>query len=492
MRMALGAARRLLGLRARGFRAALSDPDAAQAAVASRVAAGLVGTTFGRDHGISGASDLARVPPRSWEELQPWLSEVRVGERGVIGRDPVLFFETTSGSSGTHKQLPYTAGLRSVFTHLFVVWVHDVLAHGPPLVRGRCYFSVSPKLGEPEPGDADGIGDDLDYLDGWLRPLVAPFVVMPVRADERLAPDAFWDRLATGLLAADDLEVVSVWNPSFFTILLDRIEGDLGRYAAQLGGRRGAALRAGDWAAVWPRLRLLSCWGDAEAAPAADALGRRLPDVTVQPKGLLATEAPMTLPLIGSHGVPLVDAVLLELLDEAGELHPLHTAEVGTTYEIVLSVPGGLTRYRIGDRVVVTGHREATPCLRFAGRTGGVCDLVGEKLHPDLVADALDAVLPGRPFRTLVPCLRPRPHYALLLDAPAPDDVGAKLDTVLQRAHHYRQARLLGQLGPPRVLVDPELPAAYVAAQPGARLGDVKPRALVPRPGDAWLERFGV
>ena len=41
-------------------------------------------------------------------------------------------------------------------------------------------------------------------------------------------------------------------------------------------------------AALWPRLEVISCWADGNAAGAAAALAARFPYVDLQPKGLLA------------------------------------------------------------------------------------------------------------------------------------------------------------------------------------------------------------
>src|SRR5690606_23717403 len=81
-------------------------------------------------------------------------------------------------------------------------------------------------------------------------------------------------------------------------------------------------------AQIWPRLALLSCWADGPAARFADQLQARLPHVTLQPKGLLATEAMVSLPWLDdvddTDGTDDAGAVLavtshfLEFLDDAG------------------------------------------------------------------------------------------------------------------------------------------------------------------------------
>lgn len=495
MRWILYGLGRAAGFLVRGALRALDDPQTAQRHVLERIVGDLRRTAMGRELGIDTVQDfLDTVPPRSWEELSPWLDRHRSGEPGVVTRHRVLFYETTSGSSGASKFVPYTAGLRSVFSRMFLLWAHDLLVNGPGLETGCLYFSVSPSFDDrahTDDGTPVGLEDDRDYLDGWLRPFLAPFVVSPQGLASERDPDRFQTRLAEALLDADRLEVVSVWNPTFFSVILDRIEGDKERFVSRLPASRrvGLASEPVDWTTVWPSLKVVSCWADGHAAPAAASLAARLPGVMVQPKGLLATEAPITVPMVGvDGGVPLIDSVYLELMDGERVL-PLHEGEVGSTYELLVTQPAGLIRYRLGDRVTVTGHRGATPTLRFAGRTGGISDLVGEKLHPSFVGDVLEEIAGEHAFRTLVPLRVPCDHYALLLDAPAPDDLAQRLDEALCRAHHYQLARRLGQLGPPEIVTSPLAPTAFLEAHAGgaARLGDIKHRFLVVRPSDAWV-----
>ena len=255
---------------------------------------------------------------------------------------------------------------------------------------------------------------------------------------------------------------------------------------------RGASFRE-----LWPGLQLISCWASAAAAPRAARLAELFPGTLVQPKGLLATEAPMTMPWIPSGGaVPLVTEVLLELEDEHGEVRrvdELPRSAEGREYRVVVSQTAGLVRYRIGDRVVVTGRHRGVPCLEFGGREGDVSDLVGEKLSERFVRDVLaELPLPRGTFRVLVPRDGSVPRYVLVVDAhpttsTIPPEVAGALDALLQRAHHYRIARLLGQLAPPEILpvshAEERVRDVFVAR--GMKLGDIKDRSLLTGPADA-------
>lgn len=464
------------------FHRALQDPAAAQARLRDELARLHATTELGRADGCTGPETVDRVPARSWSELAP----------DIEGALPhaITHWEPTSGSESATKLVPYTRALLGTFSRMFLVWVADLLLAGPALQRGRFYMSVSPAFDTGE-GPA-ALEDDTDYLDGWLRPLVDRFVVRPREAER--APDAaeFRRRLARALVQEPDLEVISVWNPSFLTVLLDHIEDHRETLAPSVDEARRSALQASpvDWRVLWPALRLVSAWADGQATHGAAQLEHRL-GVTLQPKGLLATECPVTVPMVGAPaGVPLVHDVLIELLDAEGRLWGLTEATEGETYELVVWARGGLPRYRLGDRVRVCARFGQTPCLYFEGRSGGVSDLVGEKLHPDHVQAVLDDLVSDARFRMLAPSRRPRDHYVLLLDGEVSEDLASDLDARLRESWHYNLAREQEQLGPPRVLRRAGLAAWWQEVGSRGRLGDTKDRALASRPLDGVLSQL--
>jgi hypothetical protein len=165
--------------------------------------------------------------------------------------------------------------------------------------------------------------------------------------------------------------------------------------------------------------------------------------------------------------------------------------------EVLLTTGGGLWRYRLGDRVEVTGFLRRTPCVRFLGKVDAVSDLVGEKLH----AGHAEAVIRRLLSEVAVPpealaFLAPdeggeRPGYTLFVAAPAPLPAGtdARLEALLAESFHYAHAVRLGQLRPARLfLVEGSgwEPFHLACAARGRRLGDVKPATL--RRDGGWAE----
>lgn len=463
---------------ARRFAQALDNPQVAQQRVQQDICQRLIASEYGQTLGIRTIADWNQVPIVDYDTLTPWIVE-SAGKQpqsphSRLTPEPILLYEKTSGSSGPVKWIPYTRSLRRSFHQMFCVWAHDLIQHGPRFSTGKLYVCLSPQFGSQ---DLDAKTDsrlqnppqnnDADYLDGWLQWLLRPFLVTPAALPPLPTPEFFQQQLGLSLLQAECLETISIWSPSFLTVQLDYIQANRQFFRDALRQRlvsdRLQLLTAPEipWTQLWPALKLISCWDRVNAADQAQGLRSQFPGVLVQGKGLLSTEAPMTIPLIAAQGyVPVLDEVFFEFADDRGQLFRLSELSVGQEYTIILSQKGGLYRYRIGDRVRVTHLYRNTPCLEFLGRSGVISDLVGEKLNEAFVQTVLLSLeLEATAFRSLVPVAHP-PHYLLLLDhaqRPAAA-IAQQLDTALSQSYHYRQARGLGQLAPPQVLISPHLP----------------------------------
>jgi hypothetical protein len=241
-----------------------------------------------------------------------------------------------------------------------------------------------------------------------------------------------------------------------------------------------------DYTAVWPKLKTISCWGDGAARSSAAELHHLFPRAALQRKGLMATEAAVTIPIGSLHPVA-VRSHFYEFVDPAGRARLAGELESGTEYSVLVSTGGGLYRYRLGDRVAVDGWVARTPSLRFVGRDDRVSDRRGEKLSDAFVATVLDAVFAGAS----------RPRFAMLAPEEGADGVGytlwmesasdvpprmaAALENELRRNPHYAWCVDLGQLRPARLVCVPAgANRAFIdfCMARGQREGDVKPVSL--------------
>ena len=449
--------RAVTAARAERFEHALGDCVAAQKQTLARLVRAAAATEYGRHFGLRGDDGLdgfqAKLPLVTYSELQAWIERSR-SKPHVLAPGRVRHFEPTSGSGGGAKLIPYNDALLASFRSLFAIWANDLLRHLLRPHSGRTFISVSPRLSAQSKARHDA-----DYLSGWLRLLLAPFLVTPDLRRSDTDPAGFRDQLALTLIRCSDLEVISVWSPTYLLVLLAHAEARRAELAARLPRARRRLLETNhiDWVHVWPRLQLVSCWTAAAARSPSQQLARCVPQARLQGKGLLATEAPITVPLVQAAGcVPLIDEVFIELEDATGSFCLLHQAQADRDYAVIITTTGGLMRYRLGDRVRVAGRWRDTPLLDFVGRVDAVCDLVGEKLDESQVGAALRALIPTTRYALLVPEAGARPAYYRLITDACVDNLAFMLDAALCAGHRYREARALGQLASAQVLTLPD------------------------------------
>jgi hypothetical protein len=219
---------------------------------------------------------------------------------------------------------------------------------------------------------------------------------------------------------------------------------------------------------------------------------RRFPRVEVQGKGLLATEGVVSFPILGQPApVAAVTSHFLEFLDTAGGALMVHELEVGERYEVVLTTGGGFQRYRLKDLVEVVGHLQATPLLRFVGRSDGASDLRGEKLTPILVQAVIERATRelalGSRFTMLAPLPGEPPRYALFAELDDPrrsSELGDRVEQLLLETHHYGLCRRLGQLASVRAIpiTGGALRYERVCVEAGQRPGSIKLPSLEASP----------
>ena len=399
-----------------------------------------------------------RVPVRTYDEY------------GEITATGVTHYERTSGSSGAAKRIPYNRDLRAEMGRAIAPWIVDLFAAHPAAFAGEAYWSISPVLSSEAGSDSDE-----DHLGPMRARLVR--AVQAVPRDVRFIRDieAFRRTTLEHLLRCRTLSLISVWHPSFLLLLL----GDLREKAAEL----------------WPKLRVISCWSDANAARDAAELARIFPRACIQPKGLLSTEGFVSIPIVDAEAPALAyRSHFYELrCTQTDRVLPATEGEVGGRYRVVLTTGAGLYRYDTEDVIEIAGYRGACPLLRFIGRAEHISDHYGEKLNEIFVRERLERVLLERGVIATFAMLACETNaYTLFIESVAPDalllDAAHALDHALRENIHYDYCRRLGQLGALNVFrITRNASATYLTHAP-QRLGDVKLTSLDPRQG--WSERF--
>ncbi|MHB9133225.1 MAG: GH3 auxin-responsive promoter family protein [Armatimonadota bacterium] len=537
------------GGEARRFSRSLHAVEDTQRNVLARILRGNAHTRYGAQYGFASIRNVEEyqqcVPLASYEDLRAHIEACAQGEQDVLFPGQPRCFELTSGSTTASKMIPYTSGLQAEFQAGIAPWVVDMFRHYPGMCSGSAYWSISPATYQQRrtaAGIPIGFEDDTAYLHpaiAWLleKALAVPSVVAKI-------PDIDTFRYVTlaFLLRARNLRFISVWNPTFLTLLLTplsrwglQIADDLAAGTLSPPGalppplrdtlerrwksdpKRADAIRRilseGEqsgrihYERLWPHLVLISAWAHAAAAGPARDLQRYFPTVPIAPKGLLATEGIVSIPRSGLPGSALaLRSHFLEFLPEGGD-NPVRSAwqlEEGARYAVILTTGGGLYRYQLGDVVQVVGFAEQCPLIEFVGKGQKASDLYGEKLHESHVrlalqrAFAADGLSPA--FVLLAPDGEDTPDRYVLFFAddvqPCPATlaaVEALLEEALCENVHYAYCRQLGQLNAVRVcwVGDPlQAMARYqdVCMARGQQMGDIKPAVL--DAGTGWRQQL--
>jgi GH3 auxin-responsive promoter len=525
------------------FQRATKRVAGTQEAIRRRILRANAGTEFGRVHdfaSIRSTYDYQQcVPLCDYDDYAAMVQRIATGAQNVLASDPVCLFEPTSGSSSAEKWIPYNRSLQREFQAGIRAWIADLFRHDPSLMCGQAFWSVSPALSHERKTSAGipiGFDEDAAYLGGWQKHFVNSVMAVPsaVRGIADMATCRYVTLLF--LIRSRNLKLVSVWNPTFFSLLVaplreygEALAHDLGhgtittntaiplilRSTLQPDPRRASELRsalrvrtaAEMHAQLWPALRLLSCWTDANSAIPAQHLASLFPQARIQGKGLIATEGFVSFPLHGYEGSALaICSHFLEFLptDAAGRCDPerpqlAHQLEEGQTYTVVLTTGGGLYRYQLHDLIEAVGRFHECPLIRFLGRESYVSDWFGEKLNEAHVAGILrDAFnsLSLSPAFAMIACNpnQLQPGYVLYVESSATDETlhraAARIELRLQENFHYRYARQLGQLAPLRIFRAAGAAESYLNAKnrDGQRTGAIKQLALDVR-GD-WSHIF--
>jgi hypothetical protein len=539
----------------RNFDQGVKDVKAAQENVLADILRSNSTTRYGREYDFSNIRSVddfrERVPPVDYDLLAGWVEKIEQGQSDILFPGQPICLQPTSGTTSAGKYIPFTTMLQRQFRAAVFPWLSDLYRHEPGLLEGPWYWSLSPMAhsGQITPGGVVvGFPDDAEYLGSDLGHLLRNSFAVPSEVT-CIENSTIARKLSLAfLLQAEELALVSIWNPSFFSLLLnvwddnkveiiealesgvlpgkaeiekdlyDKLQASFGCGSAEraksvsglLGAEGILKSMAEVGAELWPNLKVLSCWMDADASSAARRLEPRFPDALFQPKGLIATEGIVSIPLVSAeYPVLAVRSHFYEFspLDDSDKTLTVDQLEDGALYQVMLTTGGGLYRYRLGDVVKVYGRHYDTPMIEFMGRGHSVSDHYGEKLHQLHVAGAVSEVLREFDKDNLFTLLAPDgddfvSRYCLFVSM-GKSTVSSQrlreyekwLDSKLRENFHFNYCRRVGQLGQTRIScldLEPETAEAIYIGEMnrrGIKEGDVKPSILDARP--VWRSLFG-
>jgi len=524
------------------FRVASRRVKKTQLALLRRIIKANAATKFGRDHrfgSLSIAKDFQALPLSEYKDYENFLEEIKAGKDGILTDDSVELLQPTSGSTAATKLIPYTRSLKAEFKAAIDPWIASMYLAYPSLLWGCQYWSISPATLCPADTSSKvlvGFVDDAEYLGIVQRFLARALFATPPEISQVSDHDAFEYLTLLFLCWEKNLRVISVWHPSFLTVLLKKLPQHLSsiiqdiefgtinsdvkidpelrhRFVSGLipDIERAQELRQldvatdADLSAVWPNLKIVSCWTDGISEPWLVELARYFPKAIIQGKGLTATEGIVSFPF-GSSGrqVCAVRSHFLEFIDAVtGKTHCAWELEEGREYSVVLTTGGGLYRYLLHDAVRVNGYDHQAPCFKFVARDNLVSDLVGEKLNGKHVEESIRSVENELclhfQFAMLAPVVEAGDaRYTLYVQVDEESTLNFHLVSQLMEAklnqnYHYKHARNHSQLQHLKVFsIDSSQDASVIYRRhylgQGVKSGEIKFNAL--SVDCEWADKF--
>jgi len=459
-------------------------------------------TPFGERCGFSSISSYedyaARVPLTTYSDYE---EHFKRGGASFSSSSRAKGFTLSSGSSSARKVLPLTEALAAEFSRALSPWLMNIFLQDPRCATGPGYWIDGPTVDKDDGFSDVSLCEDGDYFEPSIWSTLGSALVAVPRCGS-VGDFGEWALVTLAhLLLEPELSWISVWSPTLLINLISYLpsvrddlreileSGSFARVATKVApsaresvlqkiktraNTRKSALqilreeRAPSTERLWPNLRVVSCWADGWARLSLAKLQLLFPQATIQPKGLLATEGVVSIPLsLSSSEAPVLAyrSHFFEFYHEESQTICLASeVRVGERYRVILTTGGGLYRYDLGDCVEIVGFWNEVPRVVFIGKTSDVSDLCGEKLHEGHVAEVFARVARRRGLDLAGAFLEPQAeqgtfHYRVRSTLTSERDVAAmlkELEMELSENPHYAEARTLRQLGPLRHEALPE------------------------------------
>ncbi len=451
------------------FEKGLKDPGIAQQDILKRVICEVTKIDHYRQYGdISTCNFKEKIPISDYEDIQLSVKKSLNGKNNAIVFGKVKLFEKTSGSSGGSKYIPYTNKALIDFYQTTLIWIYDIITHHKSLKTFKMFLSISPSFQEKE--ENVSLENDDEYFPYLFRKLLSRILLIPKNLKQIKTPEEYDRNLLSFLVEQKDLEIISIWSPSYLLVYLEKLEADYSDLRHRAKRELPEKL---DLNLLWPHLKFISVWGDDVAEEGFQKIKEIFPKIQIQKKGLLSTEFPVTIPLLKNPKghYPLLQLVYFEFIKD-GHSHSLLEVKKNGIYTLVLSKPGGFIRYNTHDRVKIIDFDGRVPILEFVGRDGIVSDLVGEKLNATFVEETLKLLLRDQAY--LMACYEGDEYFYTLF---ANQETNlSQLEQKLCQNVHYNYARKIGQLKDLKQVVckSPNIEYIETKRKNGMKLGDIK------------------
>jgi hypothetical protein len=375
---------------------------AAQQDALAKIIPRLAATSFwkgvGVKPGMSYEDFRTRVPLCTYELLAPAIERMKSGECDVLWPDRCALFATTAGTStGSPKHIPVTEEMLAHFRRgaLDSLLYYTVRVRHAGAFKGRqLFFGSPPKLVRlTNSNEHETFAGDLSGIAALNLPAWAEKHFYEPGTAAAQVPD--WQGRLTAIadrsFARDVTMIAGI--PCWVTLLTQAL-----RERTSAGKNPGNHLQG-----HWPNLECL-VHGGMPIAPYIDELRSVLGpsilfhEIYITSEGFIAAqdgESVRGLRLLADLGVffeflPMSDFDETRLDQLGTKAVPVADVRPGIDYALIMTTPGGLARYLVGD--VVRFISVEPPRLCYVGNTKLRLNEFGENVSEKDVTDALVAV----------------------------------------------------------------------------------------------------
>ena len=450
------------------FLSAINSIDKIQFDILKKILNDNSNTKYGEKYKFEKIQNISQyqneVPTTVYEDYRPYINEIMRGEKNILTYEDVILLEPTSGSSGSAKLIPYTKSLKKAFNNGIKPWLSDLFLNYPDIINLPMYWSISPNVKQDIIKSKVKIGfeNDLDYLEDDFAQIIKKNIVVPPILNNK---EDFIKTSADFLSKINNLGLISIWSPTLLMLFVEKLKDKPKN--------------------IWKELKLISAWDDSNSQMYFEKLKTLFPDVKFQGKGLLSTEAIITIPILNIGKLPCINSHFFEFFDiETSKIKLLNELEKGKNYRVIVTTQGGLYRYNTNDIINVYDFYNNCPLLKFISRGDNISDYFGEKLNEAFVLDIikslkLDSIADFCMFAPYTN--RENFYYVLYLETDKTinlKEIEEKFEEKLLMNFHYKYARKLNQLKHFRIIKVKNAMLRYseICQNRGQKAGDIKPR----------------
>lgn len=418
-----------------------------------------------------------------------------------LKRTSKIRFHPTSGSTHKRKWIPYTEALKTEFDNAISPWLGDLYRSYPKIKKGSHYWSLS---WLPNELRKECTSNDVEIMPAWKKFLLNQTMSVPNQVQYLNNSHESAISSITYLCSQEELSLISVWSPTFlisFLELLSNNKHEIVNYlktgkwiynlACPINHKQAEKIEKTSniydpafLQELWPNLALISAWDSGSSTHWSQKLKILFPKVPFQGKGLLTTEAVITIPFHHQQ-ILAYQSHFYEFKDNSnGLVLPSWELQKGMNVSPIVTTGSGFYRYQIPDSLKVEDFYNGVPVMRFNGRLRDI-DLVGEKMSPELASSCFDIVMNNDTSLIPISLLairgnQKRSKYVLLTEGQIKNDFSQKIENKLIEHYHYSLARQLGQLDPIRVIIHRDAREIYqkIFENRGMISGEIKIETL--------------